>query len=86
MDVPLMIMVNSGYAAMGLGGLLLLAVAMWWTRASDGIEVPRESWPGAVRGAAVAGWTLFAGGALLQLAGYVVQVGAAHWPAGLGGH
>lgn len=86
MDVPMMLGVNVGYAATVLGGLLLFAVAAWWTLASDGIEVPRESWPAAVRGAAVAGWALFAGGLAVQLAAYLAQLGAARWPGGFGGH
>jgi hypothetical protein len=87
MNVPEMTVVNAGYAATLLGALLLLAVGMWWSWASeDGVQVPRESWPGAVRGAAVAGWALFGGGILLQLVGYLTLVGVARWAGGLGGH
>jgi hypothetical protein len=86
MDVPAMLGVDAAYGATVLGGLLLLAVAMWWSWAGDGIEVPRESWPGTIRTAAVAGWALFVGGLLVQLAAYLAQLGAARWPGGAGGH
>jgi hypothetical protein len=84
MDVPSMFLVDGGYLAVVLGGLLLLAVAMWWSWAGDGIEVPRERWPGAVRAAALVGWALFIGGLLLQVASYLAHVGVARWPAGPG--
>jgi len=77
MEVPEMFLVDGGYAATLLGGLMLLGVAVWWSWAGDGIEVPRERWPRPVRMAAVAGWALFAGGILLQVVGYLAQVGVA---------
>ena len=84
MDVPLMFAVDAGYTATCLGGLLLLAVAAWWSWAGDGIEIPRERWPGAMRMAAAAGWGLFIAGILVQTVSYFAQVGVARWPAGLG--
>ncbi len=84
MDVPLMFGVDAGYTATGVGGLLLLAVAMWWSWAGDGIEVPRERWPGAVRVAAAAGWALFVVGILVQVVSYFAHVGVARFPASLG--
>jgi hypothetical protein len=83
--VPEMMPVNAGLAAVFLGGLILLAVAAWWSWVGDGIAVPHERWPGAVRLAAAAGWALFAGGILLQLIGYFGEVGVARWP-GVPGH
>jgi hypothetical protein len=81
-----MMPVNAGLAAVFLGGLILLVVAGWWSWVGDGIAVPRERWPGAVRLFAFAGWALFVGGLLVQLAAYLAQVGAARWPGGAGGH
>jgi hypothetical protein len=85
-----MIPVNVGLAAAFLGGLILLAVAGWWSWAGDGIAVPRERWPGAVRLVALAGWGLFLGGIVLQVVGYFGVVGVAHFPGGFpgggGGH
>lgn len=83
MDVPAMVLVNAGYGVMLVGGLVLLAVAAWWSWAGDGIALPRERWPVAVRAAAVAGWALFVGGVLLQLASYFAQVGVDDWPRSL---
>lgn len=80
MDVTLMLGVDAGYTAMVLGGLLLLGVAMWWSWAGDGIEIPRERWPGVTRLLAAAGWTLFAAGIVAQLVGYIAHVGVARWP------
>jgi hypothetical protein len=79
MSVVMMYGVDAAYTAMGLGGLLLLTIAMWWSWAGDGIEVPRERWPGAVRLAAVAGWGLFMGGIVGQLITYFGPVGVARW-------
>ena len=80
MSVPEMMPVNAGLAAQFLGGLILLAVAGWWSWASDGIAISRERWPGPVRLAALAGWALFVGGIILQVVGYFVHVGVAHFP------
>ncbi len=80
MDVPTMFLVDAAYGAAILGGLLLLAVAAWWSWAGDGIAVERGRWPGAVRAAAVAGWALFIGGIFLQVVGYFIGVGVATWP------
>jgi xanthine/uracil/vitamin C permease (AzgA family) len=84
-SVPEMMPVNAGLAALFLGGLILLAVAVWWSWVGDGIAVPRERWPGPVRLAALAGWALFIGGIALQLVGYFVHVGVARFPAGFPG-
>ncbi len=80
MSVPLMNPVNAGLLALFAGGLLLLAVAAWWSWAGDGIAIPRHRWPGAARAAAVGGWALFLAGIALQLLGYFGQVGVARWP------
>jgi hypothetical protein len=74
-----MMPVNTGLAAQFLGGLILLAVAGWWSWAGDGIAVPRERWPGPVRLAALAGWVLFVVGIALQVVGYFVHVGVARF-------
>ncbi len=79
MPVWEIVVVNTGYAGVLLGGVLLLLVAIWWSAASDGIRLPRERWPAAVRAAAVAGWGLFIGGLVVQVVGYFVQVGVARW-------
>jgi hypothetical protein len=83
MGVPIMNVVNVGYAALLLGGLLLLGVAAWWSWAGDGIAVPRERWPAAIRLTALAGWALFISGIVVQLVGYFRDVGVASWPARL---
>jgi hypothetical protein len=80
-----MIPVNAGLATVFLGGLILLAVAGWWAWAGDGIAIPRERWPGAVRLAALAGWALFISGIVLQLVGYFGPVGVTRFPGGFGG-
>jgi hypothetical protein len=80
-----MIPVNAGLAAVFLGGLVLLAVAGWWSWAGDGIAIPRERWPGAVRLAALAGWALFVAGIVLQLVGYFTAVGVTRFPGGFPG-
>ena len=80
MGVPAMTSVNAGLAAVFLGGLLLLAVAAWWSWAGDGISVPRERWPRPVRLAALAGWGLFLAGIALQLIGYFGEVGVGRFP------
>ena len=79
MAVPAMMVVNAGLTAVFNGGLLLLLVAMWWSWTGDGIEVPRERWPGVVRAAAAVGWALFAGGIFVQIIGHFAQVGVATW-------
>jgi hypothetical protein len=79
--------VNAGLAAVVLGGLLLLSVAVWWSWTGDGLAIPRDRWPGAVRGIALAGWGLFLAGVALQVVGYFTQVGVAHFPPMMGpGH
>jgi hypothetical protein len=85
MSVVTMYGVNAAYTAMGLGGLLLLTVAMWWSWVGDGIEVERERWPGAIRLAAVAGWGLFMGGIVGQLVAYFGPVGVARFSAMISG-
>lgn len=79
MGVPVFMVVNAGLAMTFLGAGLLLLVAVWWSWTGDGIEVPRERWPGAVRLAAVAGWLLWAGGIGVQVIGQFDQVGVARW-------
>jgi hypothetical protein len=79
MAVPIFTVVNLGLAMTFLGGGLLLAIALWWTYASDGIEMPRQRWPGAVRLGAIAGWGLWLGGLAIQIAGMFDQVGVARW-------
>lgn len=87
MGVPVMVPVDAGLAAVYLGGFLLLMVAAWWSRAGDGIAIPRERWPLAARAAALGGWGFFIGGIALQLVGYFVHVGGARWPQAMGlGH
>ena len=88
MSVPEMMTVNAGLAAVFLGGLILLAVAGWWSWVGDGIAVPRERWPGALRLAALAGWGLFVAGLVLQVVGYFTAVGVANFGTGFpgGGH
>lgn len=87
MTVSPMVPVNAGLAAVVLGGLLLLVVAGWWSWAGNGIAIPRDRWPGAVRGIALAGWGLFMAGILLQVFGYFTQVGVARFPPTMGpGH
>lgn len=84
MSVPAMLVVNAGLTAVLAGGLLLLLVAVWWSRAGDGIEIPRERWPPRARLAAALGWALFIGGILVQVVGHFLQVGVARWPVGTG--
>ena len=79
MAVPIFTVVNLGLAMTFLGGGLLLMVAIWWTYASDGIEMPRQHWPGAVRHGAMAGWGLWLAGLAVQIAGMFDQVGVARW-------
>lgn len=79
MAVPVFNLVNVGLAMMFLGGGVLLLVALWWARAGDGIEVPRERWSGPVRLGAMAGWLLWAGGLAVQLLGHFGMVGVATW-------
>ncbi len=80
MDVSVMLSVTAGLTVVILGGCVLLLVAGWWSWTGDGISVPRERWPGAVRLAAAAGWGLFLAGILLQVIGYFMQVGLANFP------
>jgi hypothetical protein len=79
MAVPIFMVVNLGLAMTLLGGGLLLAVALWWTWASDGIEVPRQRWPNPVRFGAMVGWGLWVGGLVVQIAGMFDHVGVARW-------
>ena len=79
MAVPVFTVVNAGLAMMFLGGGLLLVIALWWTRASDGIEIPRQHWPAAARFGAMAGWLLWVGGFAVQLLGHFGMVGVARW-------
>ena len=79
MAVPAFTVVNVGLAMTFLGGGLLLLVALWWTRASDGIEVPRQRWPVVVRFSVMAGWLLWVGGFAVQLLGHFGMVGVARW-------
>lgn len=79
MGVPTMTIVNVGLVAVFLGGGLLLLTALWWAWAGDGVSVPRDRWPGAVRGLATLGWLLWAGGLLVQILGHFGQVGVARW-------
>ena len=84
MSVPAMVSTNAGLAAVFVGGLLLLAVAGWWSWAGDGISIPRERWPAAMRLAAAAGWGFFVAGLVLQLIGYFGEVGVARFPSTMG--
>jgi hypothetical protein len=79
MAVPAFTVVNAGLAMTFLGAGLLLLIALWWTRTSDGIEVPRHKWPLAVRFGAMAGWVLWVGGFAVQLLGHFGMVGVARW-------
>ena len=79
MAVPIFTVVNLGLAMTFLGGGLLLVIAIWWTYASDGIEMPRQHWPGVVRLGAMAGWGLWLAGLAVQIAGMFDQVGVARW-------
>jgi hypothetical protein len=79
MAVPVFTMVSVGLAMTFLGAGLLLLIALWWTRASDGVEVPRQRWPAIVRFGAMAGWLLWVGGFVVQLVGFFDQVGVARW-------
>jgi hypothetical protein len=79
MAVPIFTVVNVGLAMTFLGGGLLLLVAIWWTRASDGIELPRQRWPAAAFFGAMAGWLLWIGGLAVQILGQFGMVGVATW-------
>jgi hypothetical protein len=79
MAVPMFSTVNTGLAMTLAGGGLLLLAALWWAWAGDGIEVPRDRWPALARLSATAGWLLWAGGLVVQVAGQFVQVGVARW-------
>lgn len=69
--------VGGGYGLALLGAVLLLASAVWWAWASDGVRL--EPKPRAWRTLTSAGWLCFALGVLWQLAGYV-GIGAVTWP------
>ena len=79
MGVPIFAMVNVGLAMTFLGAGLLLLIALWWTWASDGVDVPRQRWPAMARFGALAGWLLWVGGFVIQLVGFFDQVGVARW-------
>ncbi len=79
MGVPMMMIVNAGLTAVFVGAGLLLLTALWWARAGDGVSVPRDRWPGPVRGLAMLGWVLWAGGLVIQILGHFGQVGVARW-------
>ena len=79
MAVPVFMLVNAGLLMTFLGGGLLLLIALWWTRAGDGIEIPRQRWPVPVRFGAMAGWLLWVGGIAVQLLGHFGMVGVARW-------
>jgi hypothetical protein len=79
MAVPVFTVVNAGLAMTFLGAGILLLIALWWARASDGVEVPRQRWPAIVRFGAMAGWLLWVGGFVVQLVGFFDQVGVARW-------
>jgi hypothetical protein len=79
MAVPIFTLVNAGLAMMFLGGGILLLIAVWWTRAGDGIEVPRQRWPAAARFGALAGWLLWIGGIAVLILGQFGMVGVARW-------
>jgi hypothetical protein len=80
MAVPVMYAVDIGLAAAFLGGGLLLLTCLWWSYAGNGISVPRERWPGAVRAMATAGWLLWVGGLLVEAVWLFGVVGVATWP------
>lgn len=79
MAVPVFTVVNVGLAMMFLGGGLLLAVALWWAWAGDGVEIPRGRWPALARLGATGGWLLWVGGIAVQLVGFFDAVGVARW-------
>ncbi|MGH7268155.1 MAG: hypothetical protein ACREMB_25335 [Candidatus Rokuibacteriota bacterium] len=79
MGVPELLVVNVGLAATFAGAGLLLLIALWWSWAGDGIGIPRERWPRALRLAGAVGWTLFVGGLLVQIVGYFGPVGVARF-------
>ena len=79
MAVPVFTVVNVGLTMTFLGGGLLLLIALWWARASDGIEIPRQRWPSLVRFGAMAGWLLWVGGLAVQILGHFGMVGVARW-------
>jgi hypothetical protein len=80
MGVPMMMGVNLGLAAAFAGAGLLLLSALWWTIASDGIELPRSRWPALLKLMATAGWGLWIGGLVVQVLAHFSQVGVARWP------
>jgi hypothetical protein len=79
MAVPVFAVVNIGLAMMFLGAGLLLLIAVWWSWAGDGIEIPRPRWPLSIRLAAMAGWLLWLGGIGVQVIGQFDKVGVARW-------
>lgn len=74
-----MVVVNVGLAAVFVGGGLLLVLALWWSRAGDGISVARDRWPRPMRALAILGWVLWVGGLFVQVLGYFAAVGVARW-------
>jgi len=79
MSVPVFTVVNAGLAAVFAGAGLLLAIALWWSWAGDGISVARERWPAPIRALAMLGWALWVGGLLVQILGHFGNVGVASW-------
>jgi hypothetical protein len=79
MAVPIFSVVNLGLALTFLGGGLLLLIGLWWTVASDGVQVERARWPAAARFGAMGGWFLWVGGLALQVLGMFGMVGVARW-------
>ena len=79
MAVPVFTVVNIGLAMTFLGGGLLLLLALWWSWAGDGIEVPRQRWPVLARLGGAAGWLMFVGGLAVQVLGQFGMVGVARW-------
>ena len=79
MAVPVFTMVNAGLAMTFLGGGLLLLIALWWTLAGDGIEIPRSSVARGAAFGAMAGWLLWAGWLGVKDLGHLGMVGVARW-------
>jgi hypothetical protein len=68
--------VGGGYGLALVGAILLLASAIWWSWASDGVRLNPK--PSVWRALTGAGWVFFVFGVLWQLAGYV-RIGAVTW-------
>lgn len=75
--MPFVRFVFPGYALSLLGGVLLLAAAIYWSVKSDGVRLQIK--PGWWRAAVALGFLSFIAGVILQLAGYV-WIGAVTWP------